>query len=29
MQLADRIVFVGHFLKRGDRGSNESKFTNV
>lgn len=29
MQLADKVVFVGPFLKRGDRGSGDNKFTNV
>jgi polyadenylate-binding protein len=30
MQLADRIVFVGHFLKRNDRGDGrDASFTNV
>jgi polyadenylate-binding protein len=29
MQLADKIVYVGPFLKRTDRASTDSKFTNV
>lgn len=29
MQLADKIVYVGPFLKRTDRSSTDSKFTNV
>jgi polyadenylate-binding protein len=29
MQLADKVVYVGPFLKRMDRGASDSKFTNV
>lgn len=29
MQLADKIVYVGPFLKRTDRAASDSKFTNV
>lgn len=29
MQLADKIVYVGPFLKRTDRSASDSKFTNV
>lgn len=29
MQLADKIVYVGPFLKRTDRAATDSKFTNV
>lgn len=29
MQLADKVVYVGPFLKRMERGGNDSKFTNV
>lgn len=29
MQLADKIVFVGPFLKRVERGASDSKYTNV
>ncbi|KAF8065880.1 ATR2 [Scenedesmus sp. PABB004] len=29
MQLADKIVYVGPFLKRTDRGPGDAKFTNV
>lgn len=29
MQLADKVVYVGPFLKREDRASSDNKYTNV
>jgi hypothetical protein len=29
MQLMDKVVYVGPFLKREDRGGGDNKYTNV